>query len=76
MTEDSSFDIGKKVFLNSGGPPISIIDRDGNKATCVWFAKNGECKSKKFPIAVLTEADNEIITMLVRPASILQEQGP
>lgn len=48
----SYFEIGDVVRLKSGGPMMTIVDKQINNLVCVWF-HNGEQGSHIFPPEVL-----------------------
>ena len=51
--------IGDVVVLNSGGPDMTIVEIDGDKATCWWQGHFGDVDQHEFPIACLKPAPSK-----------------
>lgn len=51
----STFNVGDVVQLKSGGPEMTVIDRelDGNKVECMWFVFDHEARTRSIPAIAL-----------------------
>ena len=49
-----TYDLGDVVQLNSGGPEMTVVARDGRRgARCAWVGENGQLRYDSFPDACL-----------------------
>ncbi|MGE0204118.1 MAG: DUF2158 domain-containing protein [Hyphomicrobiaceae bacterium] len=48
LTKDECVDVGKVVFLKSGGQPMTVRSKADGKVTCEWFDKTGRYRSMEF----------------------------
>lgn len=47
-----SFKVGDRVQLNTGGPPMTVTEVNGDEVSCTWFVKD-DYKTSMFPSAAL-----------------------
>ena len=60
---------GDLVRMRSGGPLMTVTGVQGDQVNCSWAERNGDLKSERFPIAVLS------LPVTVPPlANLSQEQ--
>lgn len=48
------FEPGKVVTLKSGGPPLTVVEVDGDQVRCIWFAHaDDRLQDARIPAACL-----------------------
>ena len=48
------FEAGTIVSLKSGGPPLTVVEVDGEEARCIWFAHSDDrLQEARIPLACL-----------------------
>lgn len=53
------FEAGAIVSLKSGGPPMTVVEVNGQEARCMWFAQSDDrLQEARIPLACL-EAIND-----------------
>ena len=54
------FEAGTIVSLKSGGPPLTVVEVDGEQARCIWFAHSDDrLQEARIPLACLVAVDDE-----------------
>lgn len=54
------FEAGTIVSLKSGGPPLTIVEVDGEQARCIWFAHSDDrLQEARIPLACLEAIEDE-----------------
>jgi len=48
---------GDVVILKSGGHPLSVVEVNDGKVTCVWMGNEGDLFRETLPLAVLERAE-------------------
>jgi len=51
---DEPLAVGDVVYLNSGGPGMTVEVVQKTRANCIWFDKSGRMRSHNFGLAMLT----------------------
>ena len=44
---------GRVVFLASGGPEMTLVNAEGDRARCVWMTPEGEFREAMVPVVAL-----------------------
>lgn len=52
--------VGDTVKLNSGGPSMTVLTIDDNKAECLWFTSDYQLQTATFPLDVIDLVKKEI----------------
>ncbi|MNP32106.1 hypothetical protein D3C76_1252710 [compost metagenome] len=61
VSNGHSIAVGDTVYLNSGGPKLTVEEIVTGKATCSWYDSNNDCKQHvKFDVACLTHTDPKV----------------
>jgi uncharacterized protein YodC (DUF2158 family) len=54
------FEAGTIVSLKSGGPPLTVVEVEGEQARCIWFAQSDDrLQEARIPLACLEAVDDE-----------------
>ncbi len=61
-TTDSSFKVGERVRLNSGGPELTVRDVDGDSVSCDWF-DGATLRQKAFDKRQLVTASSQMTNL-------------
>lgn len=48
LAQDEELQLGKVVFLRSGGPPMTVRSLSHTKVKCEWFDKNHRYRTMDF----------------------------
>lgn len=43
------YETGDVIRLKSGGPPMTVVGRNGLTISCQWFNESGELRTGDFP---------------------------
>lgn len=54
------FEPGRVVTLKSGGPPLTVVEVEGDEARCIWFTHaDDRLQEARIPIACLEALGEE-----------------
>ncbi|MCF5838645.1 YodC family protein [Aeromonas veronii] len=52
--------VGDAVKLNSGGPSMTVLTIDEEKAECLWFTSDYQLQSSTFPLSTISLVTKEV----------------